>query len=79
MSVDRGFLGWICGRCKKVVSSPPLGRCHDCGGVYREAHPADLECSRCGVEDSSRLWDRREYDRLCDDCKAEVFGEEATR
>lgn len=59
---------WICTTCKKVIASQPFGNCQDCGGVFREAFPDDLACSRCGASESNRLMDRRRFDRLCEDC-----------
>lgn len=64
-----GHPGWICTKCAKLVSSRPFGRCHDCGGIFREATREDALCDRCGDSEGNRLLDRSgDYDRLCESC-----------
>ena len=64
-----GHPSWICAKCAKLVSSRPFGRCHDCGGIFREATREDALCDRCGDSEGNRLLDRSgDYDRLCESC-----------
>ena len=72
MDVSEQWPKWICGRCQKVVSSRPRGRCHDCEGVFREATLDDLACDRCDEGRGMRLLDRTDYDRLCESCIREL-------